>query len=297
MKLRRVALPLALSAALATSPALGVVAAHAEEGIDTEAISADIEEQLESGEAVEEQVDSLGEDSTTEEIAEVSASVRSLGEATGSASSIQSLMDQIDLGPTGSTQMMFAQLQLAQAQICQQQAKEYTAKIEATQNEHKECASMIERARSLQNTAKVNNSKTAMPDDMVAYFTDRSLFSTIEDVFPKGSPTDALTADQWDYMLKALTNYQEEIGQETRTLMVYLQDFIGQYNGYLQSANAQMGGMGSASLGQTMLGGEGGTGMLVTGLLGGAAAGVVGTLLVTRAQARRTAERDAREEL
>ena len=43
-----------------------------------------------------------------------------------------------------------------------------------------------------------------------------------------------------DYNLKSLTNYQEQIGNKTQTLMVYLQDFIGQYNSYLQGANTQI---------------------------------------------------------
>ena len=43
-------------------------------------------------------------------------------------------------------------------------------------------------------------------------------------------------ADQWDYNLKSLTNYQEQIGNKTQTLMIYLQDFIGQYNSYQEGA-------------------------------------------------------------
>ena len=50
----------------------------------------------------------------------------------------------------------------------------------------------------------------------------------------------ANNADEWDYNLKSLTNYQEQIGNKTQTLMVYLQDFIGQYNSYLQGANTQI---------------------------------------------------------
>ena len=46
--------------------------------------------------------------------------------------------------------------------------------------------------------------------------------------------------DEWDYALKSLTNYQEQVGNKTQTLMVYLQDFIGQYNSYLQGANTQI---------------------------------------------------------
>jgi hypothetical protein len=43
-------------------------------------------------------------------------------------------------------------------------------------------------------------------------------------------------ADEWDYNLKSLTNYQEQIGNKTQTLMIYLQDFIGQYNSYQEGA-------------------------------------------------------------
>ena len=50
----------------------------------------------------------------------------------------------------------------------------------------------------------------------------------------------ANNSDEWDYNIKSLTNYQETIGNKTQTYMVYLQDFIGQYNSYLQGANTQI---------------------------------------------------------
>ena len=63
-----------------------------------------------------------------------------------STSSLSSIMNLIDLGPTGSVQMMFAKLQLAQSEICKSQATDYMKQIEEIQNEQKECAEMIERA-------------------------------------------------------------------------------------------------------------------------------------------------------
>ena len=33
-------------------------------------------------------------------------------------------------------------------------------------------------------------------------------------------------------------NYQESLGTKTQTQMVFLQDFISQYNSYLQGANS-----------------------------------------------------------
>lgn len=289
MSLKRITVPLVAMLALASTVTFGIPVARAEENVDTEAVSEDLDVQIEDGQSVEEQVQSLSEDSTVEEVAEVSASVSALGRSVGSASSLSDLMSQIDVGPSGNAQLIFAQLQLAQAEICKSQAESYMAQIESIQLEQEECAEMIGRARELQNEAKTKGATTAMPDDMLAYFSAHGLS------LPDKANASAYSPDNWDVALKSLTDYQESLGNKTQTQMTFLQDFIGQYNSYLQSANAQVKTAGqslsSISLGQTMLGGEGGTGMLVTGLLGGAAAGVVGTLLVTRAQARRTAER------
>ena len=148
--------------------------------------------------------------------------------------SLSQIMSDIDLGPTGSVQFMFAKLQLAQSEICKNQAESYMKQIEDIQNEQKECAEMIEKARELQNTAKTEDKCTEMPDDMKEYFQSRGLS------WDTAGEDDLHTADEWDYNLKSLTNYQEQIGTKTQTLMVYLQDFIGQYNSYLQGANTQI---------------------------------------------------------
>ena len=78
-------------------------------------------------------------------------------------SSLSSIMDTIDLGPTGSVQMMFAKLQLAQSEICKAQAEGYMKQIEEIQNEQELCAEMIEQARKLQNDAKTKDTATEMP--------------------------------------------------------------------------------------------------------------------------------------
>ena len=156
-------------------------------------------------------------------------------------SSLSSIMDTIDLGPTGSVQMMFAKLQLAQSEICKSQAEDYMKQIEDIQNEQQECAEMIEQARKLQNDAKTgkgdcpwDKKASMMPQAMADYFKEHGLSydTTGNDL--------ANNSDEWDYNLKSLTNYQETIGNKTQTLMVYLQDFIGQYNSYLQGANTQI---------------------------------------------------------
>lgn len=46
------------------------------------------------------------------------------------------------------------------------------------------------------------------------------------------------TAKEWESIVKTLTDKQELLGGNTQTAMVYLQDFIGQYNSFLQGANS-----------------------------------------------------------
>ena len=150
------------------------------------------------------------------------------------ATSLSEILDTIDLGPTGSVQMMFAKLQLAQSEICKSQAESYMKQIEEIQDEQELCAEMIEQARKLQNDAKTKNTATTMPQEMIDFFNDRGLSFDLTGTY------ETHNADEWDYNIKSLTNYQETVGNKTQTLMVYLQDFIGQYNSYLQGANTQI---------------------------------------------------------
>ena len=71
------------------------------------------------------------------------------------ANSLSQIMADIDLGPTGSIQFLFAKLQMAQSQICKSQAESYMKQIETIQEEQKACAEMIEIARQLQQAAKM----------------------------------------------------------------------------------------------------------------------------------------------
>ena len=147
--------------------------------------------------------------------------------------SISEIMSMIDLGPTDSIQFMFAKLQLAQAQICKNAATDYMNQIESVQQEQKEVAEMISKARELQNQCdKKNKTTTEMPDDMKQWMQDHGLS------YDTDGGDDLHTYDQWTYNIQSLTNYQESISNKTQTLMVYLQDFISQYNSYVQGANS-----------------------------------------------------------
>ncbi len=151
-----------------------------------------------------------------------------------SGQTIQQIMNSMDLGPTDSVQFKFAKLQLAQAQLCKEQANNYMSQIEHIQDEQKKTAEMISRARALQQDAKNNDKATVMPDDMVNFFKERGItWDTTGSDYKHNK-------DEWDYNIQSLTNYQESISNKTQTLMVYLQDFIGQYNSYTQGASNQV---------------------------------------------------------
>ncbi len=113
---------------------------------------------------------------------------------------------------TNSIQFAFAKLQLVQAQTAKDQAQSYMKQIEDIQNDQKTVASMIQRARELQNKAKngegdVDGDKNAslMLDDMVAYFNEKGIS------YDKTGNDNKHSADEWTYNIESLTSYQESI--------------------------------------------------------------------------------------
>lgn len=153
-------------------------------------------------------------------------------DAVSNANSLSAIMNDIDLGPTGSVQFMFAKLQLAQSQICKSQAENYMKQIENIHQEQKEVAELISQARQLQNTADKEGKYTVMPKEMISWMEERGLA-----IDTHGNSDNLHSKDEWTFNIESLTNYQESISNKTQTLMVYVQDFIGQYNSYLQGAN------------------------------------------------------------
>ena len=46
--------------------------------------------------------------------------------------------------------------------------------------------------------------------------------------------------EEWDVAIASLEARLEELGTDTQQQMVYIQDYMGQYNSYLQGANTQI---------------------------------------------------------
>ena len=73
-----------------------------------------------------------------------------------------------------------------------------------------------------------------MSQEMVDYMDAHKL------AYPNGDGDYILGKDEWDVVITSLESRLEELGTGTQQEMVYVQDYMGQYNSYLQGANTQI---------------------------------------------------------
>ena len=177
-----------------------------------------------------------------------------------------------DLVPTGSLQVMFAQLQKEQAEIIKQQAMQQMKETEALQAELRQVSGYLDQARSLQSEAEASDSATAMPGEMQEYMLKNGLaYDTT------GGDLD-MTYEEWDVAISSLESRMEMLGVQTHQMMVNVQEFIGAYN-----ANQQVNGnqiISSLSRGQSMYG-DSSAGLMITTLIVGM---VLGCLITVAAE-------------
>lgn len=143
---------------------------------------------------------------------------------TSGTTSMSEVFNGIDFNSDNSMQLMFAKLQLAQAQLCKDSANSCMQQLQGLQEEQTLTADTLEKMRQLQ-----AEGATEMPEDMLSFMRDRGLAYC--------EPKDF---DCWAYNIESLTVYQDGLASQTQSLMVNLQDFIGQYNSYLQGASSSV---------------------------------------------------------
>ena len=159
----------------------------------------------------------------------------------GGASSVGAI-DVNSLGGS-SLQLMFAKLQLSLAESSKNSSMEYIKDIQKTQGEQKTVAAMLQQARQLQADAKTSGGCTTMPTDMRAYMDTNGLArDTTDSTLASGSSAadadDLHNKDEWEVAITSLQARMDSLGTDTQQKMVYVQDFMGQYNSYLQGANS-----------------------------------------------------------
>lgn len=148
--------------------------------------------------------------------------------------SVGAIASSIDLGATGSLQLLFARLQLALSETAKQSAMGYIENIQSSQDEQKMVSDMLQKARQLQADAASNtkNHVSAMPADMKDYMDKNGL------AYDKTGNDQYASKDEWEVAITSLKARLDQIGTNTQQQMVFVQDFMGQYNSYLQGANS-----------------------------------------------------------
>ena len=139
-----------------------------------------------------------------------------------------------ELGPTTSLQLMFAKLQLELAETAKTQAMDKMDAIAKTQDEQKLVSDLLNEARQAQADAKSGDTCTEMSQDMIDYMDANGL------AYDKAGNDYKHDTDEWDVAITSLESRLEELGTNTQQEMVYIQDYMGQYNSYLQGANTQI---------------------------------------------------------
>ncbi|WP_300717887.1 USH1C-binding protein 1 [uncultured Desulfovibrio sp.] len=173
-----------------------------------------------------------------------------------------------ELGPTTSLQLMFAQLQLELAETAKTQAMDKMDAIATAQDEQKLVSQLLNEARQAQADAKAgvgnDQAKTQTYELPKQDANGNVVYETVTETVPKGNNATFMSqemvdymdanglaydktgnnhshsADEWDVAITALESRLEELGTNTQQEMVYVQDYMGQYNSYLQGANTQI---------------------------------------------------------
>ncbi|MDR2388137.1 MAG: hypothetical protein LBE80_11235 [Deltaproteobacteria bacterium] len=136
-----------------------------------------------------------------------------------------------------SAQLRYAALQMLLASDNKEKASKYMDSIKAEQDKSKEIAKWVREARDLQLTAQKATGKTSkMPQAMIDFFEKNDIKHYYSDQSDTSNLN--LTEEQWKYNIDSLEQYLETVGVDTQQKMVYVQDFMAQYNSYLTGANS-----------------------------------------------------------
>lgn len=179
----------------------------------------------------------------------------------------------------GSIQLIFAQIQQQQNQICKDQANKYIEEIQRYQDNQKKCVELISSLREFQRSAFQDKNSQPLPEEIKNLLIELEICTANDEVINKD-----VTEQEVVLLLTYAINKQDSLSKKEQHLMDNLQDFIGQYQALVQQINDQ-----SASAveyqeslsGGTMLGGS--VGLLFTGILLGACAGIVIMIVVHKA--------------
>ncbi len=150
------------------------------------------------------------------------------------ASALAQLQNAINLGPTAGIQLTYAKLQLALAEFSKIAAQEQMKLIENAQAEQSEVSAMLNEMRQAQANAKSEDEATGVSWDIKNYMDKNGL------AYDTAGNDWIHTDEEWDVAITSMQGHLEQLGTNTQQLMVLVNDYMGQYNSYLQGANTSI---------------------------------------------------------
>jgi 1,2-phenylacetyl-CoA epoxidase catalytic subunit len=136
----------------------------------------------------------------------------------------------------GSPQMALAMLQMELARTNKEQAMAGIKEIENEQAKKKQIADTLNQARDYKASDK-NYTKQAGGEP----YTSKEFNKAVEDLgltVPDKAGDKKANDLNWDKLIAQLQTKMDTVGANIQTQMVQLQDFMGQYNSYMQGANS-----------------------------------------------------------
>ena len=142
---------------------------------------------------------------------------------------------------TTSLQFMFAKLQMELSEAAKDSAMQKMDQIKASQEERKQVSALLNECRQQQANAKAgtgdcpgDKKASLMSEECQKYMDDHKL------AYDKTGNDNRHNEEEWKVAITSLEGRLDEVGSDTQQMMVYVQDFMGQYNSYLQGANTQI---------------------------------------------------------
>ena len=209
---------LAAAGLLAAAMAAGPATVYAD---DASALADNVESEQATADKAQDAVDAAEADPTT---ANVNAAIAVLS-ADGPAPSYT--FDGVS--SQASTQFLFAQLQMQLSLQAKQEAAQKLEEIKAQQEREQELASVIQELRILSSKASTTDT-VDLSSDLAARIQALGVSATAGKV----------TKNQIDTVIASLEEEQDRIESSIQNQMVYVQDFLGQYNSYLQGSQSSI---------------------------------------------------------
>ena len=180
----------------------------------------------------------------------------------------------------GSYQLIFAQLQQKLAQESKEAALNKVDELQKLQSQQNLCSDVLSQLRQLQAEARSSGKPVELSQELKNNLVSLEICTSTTTYITKSE----VTEEDLQNLISLTEAKMDSLSSSTQVQMVYLQDYMKQYNSYTSSSSSiteelkEM--LNQYATRGTMLGGH--TGMLFTSLLVGVAIGAVAVLLIQK---------------